>query len=165
MVWSACGFGFCGFAFAAFPGLFFLFCGGFAGFGFAVFESLRGVHGAAAVVGSAIAGAGVVAAVVEAVVVGDFAVGGDVAEGDDPDVAVVFGGLGVAVAAVVDEHGAAEAIDDGCAVAESKEVGDGVVLVKDVGFLFADVAAGVLDDAFAFADGRGGVAAGGVDGG
>ena len=91
----------------------FLALGCFAGFGFAASDFLRGIHGAAAVVSAAVAGAGVVAAVVEAVVVGDFFAGGDVAEGDDPDAAVVFGGFGVAVAAVVDEHGAAEAVDDG----------------------------------------------------
>jgi len=111
------------------------------------------------------AGAGVVAAFVEAVVVGDFGVGGNVAEGGDPDAAVfVFAGFGVAVAAVVDEHGGAEAVDDNGAVAQSKEIGDGVVGVEGVGFFFTDAPAGVFGDAFAFADERGGVAACGVDG-
>jgi len=107
---SASGFGArsSGFTLAAFFAL-----GCFAGFGFAASDFLGGVHGAAAVVGTAVAGAGVVTAIVEAVVVGDFVACGDVAEGDDPDVAVVFGGFGVAVAAVVDEHGTAEAVDDG----------------------------------------------------
>lgn len=107
---SASGFGArsCGFALAAFLAL-----GCFAGFGFAASDFLGRVHGAAAVVGAAVACAGVVAAIVEAVVVGDFFAGGDVAKGDDPDVAVVFGGFGIPVATVVDEHGAAEAVDDG----------------------------------------------------
>ncbi len=90
--------------------------------------------------------------------------GGDVAEGVYPNVAVVFGGFAVAVATVVDEHGGAESVDDNGAVAQSKEVGNWVVFVEVVGFFFADVAAGVLGDARSFADGRGGVAAGGVNG-
>ena len=147
-----------------FGGLF-LLLSGFAGCSFAAFDLFGGVHGAAAVGGAAVAGAGVVGAVVEAIVVGDFAFGGDVAQGDDPDAVVFLDSLGVAVATVVDEHGGAEAVDDGCAVAESKEIGDGVVLVEHVGFVFVDAAAGVFGDALAFANVGGGVAAGGVNGG
>jgi len=110
------------------------------------------------------AGAGVVAAFVEAVVVGYFAIGGDVAEGSEPDAAILFAGLGVAFATVVDEHGGTEAVDDNGAVAQSKEVGDGVIFVKCVGLLFADAAAGVFGEAFALTDECGGVATGGVDG-
>jgi hypothetical protein len=131
----------------------------------AAFDFFGGVHGAAAVGGGAVAGAGVVAAFVEAVVVGDFGVGGDVAQGGDPDAAVfVFAGFAVAVAAVVDEHGGAEAVDDNGAVAQSKEIGDGIVGVEVVGFFFGDAPAGVFGDALALANRRGGVATGGVDG-
>jgi len=152
------GSGFRGFAFAA------LFCAGFSFFDFAALDFFFGIHAAAAGWGFAIAGAGVVGAVVEAVVVGDFAAGGDVAEGDDEDSAIFFNGFGVAFAAVVDEHGGAEAVDDDPSVTESKEVGDGVVLVEVVGFFFGDAAAGVFGDAFAFGNDGGGITAGGVDG-
>ncbi len=111
------------------------------------------------------AGAGVVAAVPEAVVVGDFFAGGDGALGDYPDAPVVFDGFAVASAGVVDEHGSGESVDDLGAVAESKEIGDGVVLVEGVCELFGEALAGVLDDALAATDGCCGVAAGGVDGG
>ena len=113
---------------------------------------------------AAIAGAGVVAAVVEAVVVSDFGIGGDVAEGGDPDAAIFFGSLAVPVAAMVDEHGRAEAVDNNCAVSESKEIGDGVVRVESVGFFFADVSTGILGDTLSLADKRSGVATSGVDG-
>src|SRR5580658_468556 len=153
---AASGFG--GFAFAAF------FCG-FPRFRFAAFDFRGGIHGAAAGGRAAVAGAGVVAAFVEAVVVGDFGVGGDVAEGGDPDAAiVVFAGLAVALATVVDEHGGAEAVDDDRAVAQSKEIGDGVVGVEGVSFFLADASTCVFGDALALADRRGGIATGGVDG-
>jgi hypothetical protein len=80
-------------------------------------------------------------------------------------VAVLFFGFAVGVATVVDEHGHGVAVDDDLAVAQSKEVGDGRVLVAEVGLLFGERVAGVFGDARAFADGGGGVAAGGVDGG
>lgn len=155
---SGPGAGLDGFALAA-------FFSGFAGFGFAAADFGGGVHGASAIERAAVAGAGVVAAVVEAVVVGDLAVGGDIAQGGDPDAAVVvFAGFAVAVATMVDEHGGAEAVDDDVAFAQSKEIGDGVVDVELVSFFFADAAAGVFGDALAFADRRGGVATGGMDG-
>jgi hypothetical protein len=141
------------------------FLRGFAGFRSAALQFFGGIHRPAAVGGGAVAGAGVVAAFVEAVVVGDLGVGWDVPQGGDPDVAVfVFAGLAVAIATVVDEHGGAEAVDDNRAVAQSKEIGDGVVGVKLIGFFFADAAAGVFGNALALADKRSGVATGGVDG-
>ena len=149
---------------SAFEGLF-LFGGGFFGEELAPFELLRGVHGAAAFWGAAVAGAGVVAAVPETVVVGDFVAGGDGAAGDDPDAAVILNGFAVALAAVVDEHGGAETVDDKMSVAESKEVGNWVVDVEGIGEVFGESLAGVLGDALTFADGCGGVAAGGVDSG
>ena len=92
-------------------------------------------------------------------------VGGDVAEGRDPDAAVVvFAGFAVAFAAVIDEHGGAEAVDDDVAVAQSKEIGDGVVFVEVVGFFFVNAAAGVFGNSLAFTNRRGGVTSGGMDG-
>ena len=133
--------------------------------GFAAADFFRGVHSSAAFFGAAVADGLVVAAVVEAVVVGDFFAGGDFTDGFDPDAVVLFVGFAVGVATVVDEHGHGVAVDDHRTVAESKEIGDGRVLVGLVGLVFAEAGAGILGDTSALADGGGGVAAGGVNGG
>jgi len=138
---------------------------GFFSGGFAAADLFLRVHGATAFFSAAVAAGLIVAAVVEAVVVGDLLSSGDVLYGRYPDAIILFAGLAVGVATVVDEHGGAVAVDDHRAVAESKEVGDGRGLVGDVGFVLAEAVAGVLGDALTLADGRGGVAAGGVDGG
>ena len=84
-------------------------------------------HGAAALDGAAVAVGGGVVGVVEVVLVGELFAGGDVAEGDDEDAAVFIFGLAVGVAGVVDEHGGAEAVDDGAVLSGAEEVGDEAV--------------------------------------
>ena len=62
---------------------------------------------------AAVAVLAVLVGVVQVVLVGQFFAGGDVANGRDEDAAVfILLGLAVGVAAVVDEHGGAEAVDD-----------------------------------------------------
>ena len=87
------------------------------------------VHGSAALFGAAVADGFVVAAVIQAIIVGNLLARGDVLDGRDPHAAAHFAGLAVGVATVVDEHRHAVAVDDHRAVAESKEIGDGRVLV------------------------------------
>ncbi len=123
----------------------------------------RRVHGAAAVFCTAVADGLVDSAVIETVIVGDFFSGGYLADGFDPDAAVLLAGFAVGVATVVDEHGHGVAVDDDLATPKSKEIGDGSALVGFVGMLFAEMGARVLGYANAFADGSGGVAPGGVD--
>lgn len=65
---------------------------------------------------------------------------------------------------MIDEHGGAEAVDDDVAVAQSKEIGDGVVYVKLVGFFFFNAAPGVFGNTLAFTNRRSGVTTGGMDG-
>lgn len=142
--------------------------GGSGGTGFAAgspFDFGFGEHGSAALGGSAVACAVGGVGVVEVVLVGEFFAGLDGAEGDDEDPLVFFEGFAVGGAGVVDEHGGAEAVDDGAFGAEGEEVGDDAVLVAEVGFGFGQAGAIVLADAGAFRDGARGVAAGGVDGG
>ena len=79
--------------------------------------------------------------------------------------AVDFFGLAVWGAGVVEEHGGAEAVDDHVFGAVAEEVGDEAVGVALVGDGLGHARAFVLADADAFAEGSGGVAAGGVDGG
>ena len=74
-----------------------------------------------------------------------------------------FFGFAVGVAGVVEEHGGAEAVDHGFAVADAEEVGHGQVFVFDVGAVLGHARAGVFDDEGAVADACGGVAACGVD--
>src|SRR5579872_1744551 len=62
------------------------------------------------------------------------------------------------------EHGCAMPIDDGCAVADTKEVGGWRVGILLVGLFLGNAGAGVFDDQRAFANAGSGVAAGGVDG-
>jgi len=57
------------------------------------------------------------------------------------------------------------AVDDHVAFSQSKEVGDGRGFVRNVGFGLGEEVAGVLGDTLSLADGGGGIAAGGVDGG
>jgi hypothetical protein len=56
------------------------------------------------------------------------------------------------------------AVDDHRAVAESKEVGDGRILIGGVCLGFGEAGSGVLSHAPAFADGHCGIAAGCVNG-
>src|ERR1035437_9502532 len=62
------------------------------------------VHGAPAYLRAAVAVALIVAAVVEAVVVGDLLARLDVADGHDPDPAVLLVGFAIGIATMVDEH-------------------------------------------------------------
>jgi hypothetical protein len=57
------------------------------------------------------------------------------------------------------------AVDHDRTRADAEEIGDGRVLIELVGLRLAEPRAGVFDHAGAFADGCGGVAAGGMDGG
>jgi len=138
---------------------------GLLGGRFAAADLFLGVHGAAAVFRAAVADCFVVAAVVEAVVVSDLVAGGQVPDRRDPHPPVLLAGLAVGVATVVDEHGRAVAVDDDRAVAQSKEIGDGRVLVAGVGLLLGEAAAGVLGHAGSPAHRGRRVAACGVYGG
>lgn len=132
---------------------------------FAAFDFGGGEHGAAAVGGVAEAGLIVLVGVMEVVFVGEFFAGADVAEGKDEDALVHFFALAVGSAAMVDEHGGTEAVDDFAVVADGEEVGDVAFGVALVGGGLGEAGAVVFEDACAFADGGKGVAAGTVDGG
>jgi hypothetical protein len=132
---------------------------------FAPANLFLGIHCAAAVFCAAVAKRLVLAAVVEAVVVGNLLAGDDVAQSRDPDSSVLLDTLAVGIATVIDKHRRAMAVDDDRAVSESKQVGDGGVLVGGVGLVPRKAVPGVLGHALALANGGGGVAAGGVDGG
>jgi hypothetical protein len=71
-----------------------------------------GVHGATAFLSAAIADGFVVAAVIEAIIVSNFFACCDGADGLNPNAAANFAGLAVGVAAVIDEHCHAVAVDD-----------------------------------------------------
>ena len=131
----------------------------------AAFEFVVGEHGAAAVGGAAVAVGGFVVGVVEVVLVDELFAGGDVADGFDPDAAVVLFGLAVGRAGVIDEHGGGEAVDDVFGAVDGEEIGDGLVGVAVVGEGFGDPGAVVLEDAAAARDGVESGDAGGVDGG
>lgn len=131
--------------------------------GFALADFGDGVHGAAAFFGAAVAEGFIVAAIVEVIIVGQLGAGGDRFDGSDEYAATLDLCFAVGIAAVVDKHGFAVAVDDGVALAESKEIGDGGFVVHLVGFGLAEARAGVLGDAAALGDRGGGVAACGVD--
>lgn len=65
---------------------------------------------------------------------------------------------------MVDEHRRGMAVDDNLAVAESKEVSDGFLLVEPVSLIFGQVGAAVFGNAFTLSDRGGGIAAGCVNG-
>lgn len=132
---------------------------------FAAFDFCGGEHGAAAIGGVAEAGLVVLVGIVEVVFVGELFAGVDVAEGEDEDALVGFFGDAVGGAAVIDEHGGTEAVDDLAVVADGEEVGDVAFGVALVCGGFGEAGAVVFEDACALADGREGVAAGAVDGG
>ena len=90
--------------------------------------------GAAAGWGAAVAILISIVGVVEVVFVDKLFAGGDVAKGDDKDAAFALFGFAIGGAGMVHEHGSAEAIDDGTALADAEEIGDvtvGVTLVSD----------------------------------
>ena len=132
--------------------------------GFAALYLFSRIHGPAALAGPAVTDGFVIAAVVKAIVVGNLFGRGYVADGLDPHMAIFFFGLAVGVATVVDEHGHGVAIDHNIPLAESKQVGDGRLVVRLVGLPFGELMAGVFNNVRAFADGCGGVAAGGMNG-
>lgn len=125
----------------------------------------RREHGGAAVGCGAETALVLVVGVVEVVLVGELFTGCDVAQGGDEDAVVgVLLRLAVGFATVVEEHGHAEAVDDGVASA-GEEIGDGAALVTGVGDGLGHALAVVLADADSLADGTHGVASGGVDSG
>ena len=132
--------------------------------GFAAANLQGRVHGAAAPFCAAVADGLVRAPVVEAVVVGNLFSRLDFADGRDPDASADLLGLTIRVAAVVNEHGHAMTVDDDGAVTESKQVGNGRVLIGRVGLVFTETRPGVLGNAGAFANCGRAIAAGGMNG-
>src|SRR5580658_2125669 len=139
------------------------FSGGFPGYAFAPPDLLLRIHGPAALCRAAVADGFLIVAVIQAIVVGDLVARGDVANRRNPDAAIGLFGFAVGIAAVIDKHGRAVAVDDDRAVAESKQVGDGRILVGDIGLVFGDTRTIVLGHTGAFTHGCGGVAACSVD--
>ena len=127
-------------------------------------DLFRRVHGPAALFCPAVAERLVVAAIVETVVIRDFFARCNVANSLYPDPPTDFVGLAVGITTVIDEHRHAMSVDDDRAVSKSKEVGDGRLLVRRVGFVLAEARTGIFRDAGAFSNRSCGVAAGRMNG-
>jgi len=132
----------------------------------AAFYFQIGKHSAAALGSAAIAVAGIFeVGVVEVVLVDKFFAGGDVAGCDDVDMAAEVFGFAVGVAGVIEEHACAEAVDDLVALADAEEVSNHALGVADVGEVFREAWAVVLENALTATDGVECDAAGSVDSG
>jgi len=122
------------------------------------------IHRSAALACTAVADGLVVAAVVKTIVVGDLFAGSDVANRRNPHAPPDFPRFAVGIATMIDEHCRAVAIDDDRAVSESKQIGNGRVLVCCVGFFLGEARPRVFGYAHAFTNRGRGIAARGVDG-
>ena len=123
----------------------------------------RRVHGATAILGAAIARGLVITAVIKAVIVGDFFARRNALHGVDPYPALFLPCLAIWVAAVVDEHGGAMAVDDDRAISESKQVGDGRLFIEHVRLILTESRTGVFRYARTLRDTSCGIATGGVN--
>ena len=130
---------------------------------FAASQLFRGIHGPPTIFRAAIAWGLFFIAVVQAVVVAKLLAGCDIADGHDPHPAIDFLGLTIRIARVIDKHGDAVAINHFGAVADTEQIGDGLVFVAAVGLFLVNQRARVFDHTSAFRDGRSSVTTGGVD--